>query len=179
MAQKTHISISTDKKKVTEGEIVTVSWQCSNAPDASTGYTLTIDNGTKSSTLAVEASGSKSFRLNRTGNTRFALRAENGGQVSDGHTSVKVKPMPVTKGETVDANGKPIGWMKGTFSKLGKRWDDLKRWKQALPPQQQVALTALVILMFASLLSIPWPTMLFVGNTILTLYLVFVLFRRK
>ena len=63
------MSFSIDRNKVTEGEIIEVSWA---ERDADT-VTLTLDNGTNRSTITVDKEGTKKFRLNRVGKTTVTL----------------------------------------------------------------------------------------------------------
>ena len=57
---KPKIDLSVDKTKVTEGDVVEMTWSCFAAEKVQ----LILDNGYKSSTIDVEPSGSKKFRLN-------------------------------------------------------------------------------------------------------------------
>lgn len=81
------IKIETDKRIVTEGEVIEVRWECPGASQAS----LNIYNGFKSTTLTIEPRGSKRFRVYRSKHgARFTLSAQIEGRTFRHATAVKV-----------------------------------------------------------------------------------------
>ncbi len=85
---KPKIEFKADKQRVAEGEVVEVTWSCTNAELVQ----LTVDNGYKTITQTVEPCGSKKFRLNRSsGKTQLVIGATNDGKTYYKSVSVRVK----------------------------------------------------------------------------------------
>lgn len=91
---KPKIEFKADKQRVTEGDVVELTWSCTNAELVQ----LTIDNGYKTITQTVEPSGVKKFRLNRSsGKTKLAISATNDGKTYSKSVGVRVKCAKTTK----------------------------------------------------------------------------------
>lgn len=171
------MSFSTDRRAVTEGEIVEVRWAC---PGAS-GVELTIDNGYKTSAIPLETSGEKRFRLHRSkGRTRLTLTATVDGKKFSKTLKIRVKEMPVTKAETVDQRGKPMSRLRQWLNM--PRWQSmLMRYRQghnALPKEKRLASRLLLLIGGVLLLSAFVPVLLFVGLFSIVCYLMWVILRR-
>ena len=67
---KHRMTFNIDRRTVTEGDVVELTWQC----DGAESVTLTIDNGYRQTDIPLEISGTKRFRLNRSkGRTHLTI----------------------------------------------------------------------------------------------------------
>lgn len=107
-------TLTIDKKRITECEIVQITWKTETATKAQ----LTIDNGHSTHTTEVEPSGTKKFKLNRPGKTRFTLLTEENGKTRTRTVAVRVRKIKLTRATTVDDRGKRL-----------PRWKE--KWQQA------------------------------------------------
>ena len=176
---KQRMTFDIDRRKVTEGDVVEITWQCEGAEQVA----LTIDNGYKASSMALDIAGNKRFRLNRSkGRTRLTVTASVAGKDYSKTIKVKVSSMPVTHAETVDRNGRPVGPLRQWLDRLGPRWQSARSrlrlsW-QAMSPAKQLATRILLIIAAIMLLSALWPAFLFIGMTGLAIYLFWVVWKR-
>lgn len=173
---KPKIEISVNKSKVTEGDVVEITWSCTNATEVQ----LTLDNGYKANTIPVAFSGSKKFRLNRSkGRTHLVIGAVEGGKTYYKSVTVRVKRMKVTKAEEVyDYTG-----AKGVRKNgLKTSWNNYKsRVKMAwgyLPENKKLAFKIISILMVIMLLSAIYPKIMSLGLMGLGCYLFWILLRK-
>jgi hypothetical protein len=171
------MTFTTDRTTVTEGEIVEVRWDCPGAE----AVDLSIDNGYKTSVLPLETSGSKRFRLNRSkGRTRLVLTAHVDGKGFSKAIKVKVKEIPVTRAETVDHRGNPMGWAKRLWNQ--PKWQALltryRQGRQAMPKEKKLASNVLLMLGAVLLLGAIFPILLPVGIFALACYLLWVVMKR-
>ena len=96
---KHRMTFNIDRRTVTEGDVVELTWQC----DGAESVTLTIDNGYRSTDIPLEISGTKRFRLNRSkGRTHLTIAVTMAGKVYRKKIDVRVKKMPTVRAETVD-----------------------------------------------------------------------------
>lgn len=171
------MTFTTDRKTVTEGEIVEVRWNCPGASSVD----LTIDNGYKSSVIPLELGGSKRFRLHRSkGRTRLTLTAHVDDKGFSKVIRVKVKELPVTKAETLDHRGR-------TMSRL-RQWMNMPKWqsflrnyrqaKMAMPKEKRLASRMLLLLGVAMLLGMLSPGLLGLGILGIAAYLMWIIFKR-
>ncbi len=173
---KPKIELSVDKSKVTEGDIVEMSWSCSPAEKVQ----LTLDNGYKSNTIDVEPSGSKKFRLNRSkGKTHLVIGVTNGGRQYYNSVCVRVRKMKITKTEEVhDYTG-----TKG-FRKNGLRnsWNNFKeKLKMAwgfMPENKRLATKLLLFLCIVMVLTAIWPKLISFGFAALSVYLFWIIVKK-
>lgn len=168
-----------DRRTVTEGDVVEVSWQCAEAESVN----LTIDNGFRSTDIPLENSGSKRFRLNRSkGKTHLTITVSIGGKRYHKRINVRVKKIPTVRAETVDQQGKRLGWLRQWWQRMLTNWHNsrgrLKMGIQALPERKQLAAKLLLIMGVILLLSAIWPRVYGFALVILVAYLAFVLLRR-
>lgn len=168
-----------DRRKVTEGDIVEITWQCEGADSVS----LTLDNGFKTTDIALETSGNKRFRLNRSkGLTKLTLTVKIQGKEHHKTIRVRVKKMPTIKAETIDHNGRKMGWMKQWWQKIVTKWHEATaKYNQALqilPPKKQIAVKLLILISFMLLISAIWPKFYTFTLVALALYLTITLLRR-
>lgn len=171
------MTFTTDRKTVTEGEIVEVRWGCPGAERVE----LTIDNGYKTSVIPLELSGSKRFRLYRSkGRTRLVLTAYVDGKGFSKVIRVKVKEMPVTKAETVDHQGRTMSRLRQWLNmpKWQTFWRNYKMSRQALPKEKRLASRMLLMLGGAMLLGTFAPALLGVGMMAIAIYLIWVIYKR-
>ncbi len=171
------MTFTIDKTTVTEGDVVEVRWDCPGAERAE----LMLDNGFKATTLPLELSGSKRFRLHRSkGRTRLVITAYVGGKRFSKTLRVKVKPIPVTRAETVDHRGRRVGRLKEWLSM--PKWQSWKaRYRQGwqmLTPEKRLASRLLMILGAVLLLATLAPILLLLGLFGLSMYLMWILMRR-
>lgn len=173
------MDFSVDKQEVTEGDIVQVTWQCNSADRVE----LTLDNGHRTSVIPLELAGSKRFRLNRSkGRTRLTITAWVGDKNYSKTLKVKVKEIPVTRAETVDALGRrqwvPQHWV----DRLRTSWQSATARRRmalrALPPEKQMASRTLMVLGAIMLVTIFFPRLASVGLLALAAYLLWVLWKR-
>ena len=171
------MTFKTDRTTVTEGEIVELTWECPGSEKVE----LTIDNGYKASIIPIETSGSKRFRLHRSkGRTRLTLTAYVEGKGFSKTLKVRVKPMPVTRAETVDQRGKRMGWLRQKID-LSKWQMALARYRQsrqAMPKEKRLASRVLLILAAALLLSTLSPVLLTIGIAALAGYMAWIVMKR-
>lgn len=170
----------TDRTSLTEGEVIEINWNCTGADKVE----LTIDNGYKVSTLALDIVGTKRFRLNRSkGKTQLSLTASVGGKDYTKTIKVRVDELPVTDAETLDQNGRVLGGLgKWWHQKFMPKWQSLRTngrsaWQQ-LPPNKKMAARILLLLAALLLLSMVAPWLFSVGLLALMGYLVWVIWKR-
>lgn len=168
-----------NRRTVTEGDIVEINWQCEGADSVS----LTLDNGFKSNDIALDIQGSKRFRLNRSkGRTKLTLAVNIQGKVHRKTIHVRVKKMPTVKAETIDHNGRKMGFLGQWWHKVMTKWHQATSKYgtalQALPPKKQMAAKMLFTIGLVLLVSAIWPQAYTLGLTLLSVYLVVTLVRR-
>lgn len=178
---KTNIVFTANTDTVTEGDVIDIQWNCSPAESVR----LTIDNGFKSSTIDIENSGSKRFRLNRSkGKTKLTITAVNEGKEYSKTLKIKVKEMEVINAETVSDNqnsffnnfrhnngGKFSNWWRSTKMKLLYTW-------MALPPNKKIAYIILNFLMLLLIIAMIFPKFLMFGLILIIIYLLYVLMKK-
>lgn len=173
---KPQINLSVDKKKVTEGDIVEVTWSCSPAD----GVQFTLDNGFKKNSIDVEPSGIKKFRLNRSkGRTHLVIAVQYQGKTYYDSVTVRVLKMKTTKTEEVHdytgakgvrANGLKNSWA-NFKSKMKMAWT-------YMPENKRLAYKILIALLVISLLSFISPRILSIGLLLLSAYLCYTIFKK-
>ena len=173
------MTFNIDRRTVTEGDVVELSWQC----DGAESVTLTIDNGYRTTDIPLEISGSKRFRLNRSkGRTHLTIAVSMAGKTYRKKIDVRVKKMPTVRAETVDHRGNRVGWLSQWRQRTLTKWHDfrtkLRLAMQSLPERKQVAAKMLLILATVLIISAIWPKAYGTALFLLSLYLVLVLIRR-
>ena len=162
-----------DKTKVTEGEIIEVKWQCSDADNVS----LTLDNGTNASTMTVEKEGTKKFRLNRIGTTTVTIIQNKNGKSSKKSGKVKVSAKKYDTYQRVGDNR-----LKEWFSSLGKRignyFQKMKYGWGMMPKEKKQATTTLSIILIIMIISSFFPSIVFFGLSLLAVYCFYILMKR-
>lgn len=148
----------TDLRCVTEGDVVTINWQC----DGAEKVTLTIDNGFRATEIPLEVSGSKRFRLNRSkGRTHMTIAVTTEGKIHRKTIAVRVKKLPTTKAETIDSNGQKIGFLRHVWQSILTNWRNftskLRFAMSTLPEGKQVILRLMAILGVLLIISFIWP----------------------
>lgn len=156
-----------NKKKVKEGGIVEVKWNCPNASSA----TISINNGFKTSSLEVSAKGSKKFKLNRSnGETIISLES-----TINGVTSKESRNVVVVPNKKYDSYKK----ISPFEEKFKKWWSNIKYSWRVLPPEKKQAniiiLMIFVILIISSFYS---PALIF-GLGAISLYLLWTLMKKR
>ena len=145
------MTFTTDSTSLTEGDIITVTWDCHEAERVE----LNIDNGYKATAIPLELSGTKRFRLNRSkGRTRLTITAWVGGKSFSKTIKVKVHEMRATRAETVGddyATRPPKTGVAAWWQEAKARWN--MAW-QAMPPTKKLATRVLAALAAILLL---WP----------------------
>ena len=168
-----------DRRSVTEGDIVEVTWQCEGAEQVG----LTLDNGYRKTDIPLAISGSKRFRLNRSkGRTRLTIAATVHGKVYRKTHRVRVKEMPVLRAETVDHRGRRQSQLGQWWQQRLTKWQDFRNKHRyllrALPERKQMAVRMLLILGGIMLLSAIWPRLYGLGMIALVVYLGVILLKR-
>lgn len=176
---KNRMTFDIDRRTVTEGDVVELSWQC----DGAESVALTIDNGYRTTDIPLEISGSKRFRLNRSkGRTHLTIAVTIAGKVYRKKIDVRVKKMPTVRAETVDHRGNRVGWLSQWWQRMLTKWHDfrtkLRLAMQSLPERKQVAVKMLLILSAVFIISAIWPKAYGTALLLLSIYLVVVLLRR-
>lgn len=176
---KQRMTFDIDRRKVTEGDVVEITWQCEGAEEVA----LTIDNGYRQTEIPLETTGAKRFRLNRSkGRTHLTLAVAIAGKTYRKRIDVAVKKMPTVRAETVDHWGRPVGWLRQWWQRALTKWHDtrakLRLAMQALPERKQVAAKMLMVLAVVLIASAVWPRIYGFALTILALYLLYILIRR-
>jgi len=169
---KPKIDFKVDRKKVTEGEVVEINWNC---PDADT-VLFTLDNGFRKTDLPLERSGSKKFRLNRSqGPTNLVITASSQGRTSRKILSVKVRKLKPIEAEYTS-------YKRMDEHKFKEKWNEFRRrmkmsWNM-LTPVKQLACKVLGLLMLMMTLTAISPRLMTIGMMLTVFYLMTVLFRR-
>ncbi|MBO7249068.1 MAG: hypothetical protein J6U88_03185 [Bacteroidales bacterium] len=162
-----------DKSKVTEGDIIEVSWNC---PEADTA-TLTLDNGTNKSSIAIEKSGVKKFKLNRVGKTTITLsQSKTGKSKSKSHT-VKVSAKKYDTYQRVGDN-KMKEWFGEVGQKIKNYWGRTKYGWSIMPKDKKQASTSLFIIMAIMIISSFFPSIVFFGLSLLAIYCFYILMKK-
>lgn len=183
---KQRMTFDIDRRTITEGDIVEISWQCEGADSVS----LTLNNGFKTNEIALEISGTKRFRLNRSkGRTKLTLTVTIQGKKHQKTIHVKVKKMPTFKTETIDNNGKYRRAMPRLYKILNQLWQKImSKWRgttskinltlQSLPLKKQIAVKLLALISVMLIISFIWPRFYTFALTLLSLYLIVTLIRK-
>lgn len=163
------IQINSNQKRVREGEIVEISWQCNGATDA----TLTIFNGYKTTTIPVEQSGVKKFRLNRSKHgTRFTISA-----IINGRTYRKAIAVGVRRSRNSDTSagvkqqGKISQWWYYTRTRILNTW-------RMQPGNKRFAMSMVGILCGVMFLSSVFPRLFPVWILLATVYPLIVILKK-
>ena len=170
---KPQITFTTDTDTVTEGDVISIQWSCNPADSVR----LIIDNGFKTNTIDVEASGIKRFRLNRSkGKTKLTIIALYNGKEASKTIKVKVKEMEVINAETVNdgraySGSHSMSWWKKTKMKLLYLW-------MTLPPTKRIVVIILNFLLVLLVMSLIFPRFLLFGLTLIIIYLTYFLLKK-
>lgn len=170
---KPQITFTTDTDTVTEGDVISIQWSCNPADSVR----LIIDNGFKTNTIDVEASGIKRFRLNRSkGKTKLTIIALYNGKEASKTIKVKVKEMEVINAETVNdghaySGSHSMSWWKKTKMKLLYLW-------MTLPPTKKIVVIILNFLLVLLVMSLIFPRFLLFGLTLIIIYLTYFLLKK-
>ena len=170
---KPQITFTTDTDTVTEGDVISIQWSCNPADSVR----LIIDNGFKTNTIDVEASGIKRFRLNRSkGKTKLTIIALYNGKETSKTIKVKVKEMEVINAETVNdgrtySGSHSMSWWKKTKMKLLYLW-------MTLPPTKKIVVIILNFLLVLLVMSLIFPRFLLFGLTMIIIYLTYLLLKK-
>ena len=170
---KPQITFTTDTDTVTEGDVISIQWSC----NPSDSVRLIIDNGFKTNTIDVEASGIKRFRLNRSkGKTKLTIIALYNGKKASKTIKVKVKEMEVINAETVNdgraySGSHSMSWWKKTKMKLLYLW-------MTLPPTKKIVVIILNFLLVLLVMSLIFPRFLLFGLTMIIIYLTYLLLKK-
>ena len=170
---KPQITFTTDTDTVTEGDVISIQWSCNPADSVR----LIIDNGFKTNTIDVEASGIKRFRLNRSkGKTKLTIIALYNGKEASKTIKVKVKDMEVINAETVNdghaySGSHSMSWWKKTKMKLLYLW-------MTLPPTKKIVVIILNFLLVLLVMSLIFPRFLLFGLTMIIIYLTYFLLKK-
>ena len=170
---KPQITFTTDTDTVTEGDVISIQWSCNPADSVR----LIIDNGFKTNTIDVEASGIKRFRLNRSkGKTKLTIIALYNGKEASKTIKVKVKEMEVINAETVNdghaySGSHSMSWWKKTKMKLLYLW-------MTLPPTKKIVVIILNFLLVLLVMSLIFPRFLLFGLTMIIIYLTYFLLKK-
>lgn len=170
---KPQITFTTDTDTVTEGDVISIQWSCNPADSVR----LIIDNGFKTNTIDVEASGIKRFRLNRSkGKTKLTIIALYNGKEASKTIKVKVKEMEVINAETVNdgraySGSHSMSWWKKTKIKLLYLW-------MTLPPTKKIVVIILNFLLVLLVMSLIFPRFLLFGLTMIIIYLTYFLLKK-
>jgi len=173
------ITFNIDKKQISEGEYVTVTWNCEN-PDM---VTLSVQDGGKSiyqlgdsGTRVVQASGNTDRMV-------LTLRASLNGKVEEKSITVKVK-RKVLKAEKVHRTSSWEGKKKKPFD-LGRIKDWWTRFTAALktgwaymPETKKLAYKVLGLLMAGMILTSISPKLLPVGILLIGGYLSWIIIKK-
>lgn len=131
---KPKLTFTADKKSASEGDYISLVWDCTGCPDH---LTLTIDSGYRCDTIAVADSGSTRMRLTQSkGKTSFTLKANIAGKVEKKRIEVRVK----NTGKKASAGvGKFSLWCEKVqagwsvwWAQMKCWWASLKGWKKAV-----------------------------------------------
>lgn len=168
-----------DRRTVTEGDIVELTWQCEGADSV----TLTIDNGFRTTEIPIEISGSKRFRLNRSkGRTHLTIAVSIMGKIYHKKIHVRVKKLPTVKAETIDHNGKRLNFANKWWQSLLTKWQSLRAKEnlalQNLPLRKQIALKLLIVVAIMLIISAIWPHFYSFALSILAIILIVMLLKK-
>lgn len=166
------MTFTTDRTSLTEGEIIEITWDCHEAERVE----LNIDNGFKATAIALDLTGTKRFRLNRSrGKTKLTLTAWVNGKDYSKTIKVKVYEMPTVEAETVDDKGRTVGKSQQWWQTYSQRWRT--SW-QAMTPQKQLATKVLVALAVLMLFSRLLPALFFFGLIAIMIWMVIIITKR-
>jgi len=153
------LSFKIDKKQISVGEYVTVSWDCVN-PDM---VTLIVQDGGKSvyqlgdsGSRVIQASGSADKML-------LTLRASIGGKAEEKSVEVKVKKK-VLKAERIPRNPKIKDWWQRTTVGMKTAWT-------YMPGTKKLAVKIMGLLLVTMILTSISPKLLPLGLFIVVIYL--------
>lgn len=144
MKNKGKLSVTTNKKSVSEGEFIEIQWNCDACPDS---LLLTIDSGYDHYTIPVADSGSTRIVMSRSKRkTTITLKAFMSGKKVSKSTSVRVKNY---KRSRVSRTNTTCG-MKMRKEKLYTKWcvfrAQVKYWWLSLKKWQKALWIALLLL---------------------------------
>lgn len=173
------MNFSTDKKSLTEGDVIELTWNCPGAERVE----LTIDNGYKRSMVSLEASGAKKFRLNRSrGKTRLVVTSWKAGRKTSRTVRVRVRPIPTLRAEEVDDRGRTPGLLKQWWRRMHAKGQNSRSrtrqaW-QAMPERKRLASTVMLVLAGIAVISSFIPRIMPIGLLVLMLYLGWVVLKK-
>ena len=153
------ITLKIDKRKVSEGEYVTVSWECAS-PDM---VTLTVVDGGKT-LYQLGDSGSKVIKASGNSDRMvLTLRASIGGKTEEQSVNVKVKRQ-VLKAESVHRSPRSGRKKPAGFSGIKDSWSrytaQTKTAWAYMPEAKKLAVTVMGLLMIAIILACISPKLL-------------------
>ena len=133
--------------------------------------------------MPLPSEGSKRFRLNRSkGRTWLKLTVTIQGKEYSKKIGVRVKPMPTTRAETVDSQGRPQSGVARWWQRTLTNWHNwrarIRYAVQALPEGKQMALKVLAVLTLTLFIGAIWPRLAGIAILLPVIYLVVVLLRR-
>ena len=173
------LTFNIDKKQITEGEYINVTWDCPN-PDM---VSLTVEDGIKS-IHQLSDSGSRSIPASGNADMiTLTLRASIGGKVEEKKATVKVK-RKVLKAERVYGSAKSSkGWKNPfDFSKIKTWWNGIvSKFKLAwtyMPENKKLAYKILGLIMVAMILTSISPKLATLGFLLVVGYLFWVIFKK-
>jgi len=172
------ITLATDKKRISEGEYITVSWDCQN-PDM---VSLTVDDGGRS-VHQLGDSGSKVLQASGNADRMIlTLRASVGGKIEEKSATVKVE-RKVLKAEKVNRSPRsgPDN-RKFDLARIKDWWSrTTMQYKTAwnyLPEEKKLAVKVMGLLAATMLLTAISPKLLPIGLIGLVGYLGWVVMKR-
>lgn len=162
-----------DKTKVTEGEIVEVRWQCSDAESVS----LSLDNGHSKTTIPVEKEGNKKFKLNRVGQTTITITSTRNGKSTDKRGKVKVSAKKYDTYQRV-GDSKIKEWWQKLAHKTGNYVSKMKYGWSIMPKDKKQATISLTIILAIMIISSFFPSAVFFGLSLLSVYCFYILMKK-
>ena len=165
--------LKTDKSKVTEGDIIEVKWECPNSEST----TLTLDNGHSSSTIQVEGSGTKKFRLNRVGKTTITVKSAKNGKSSNKGVKVRVSARKYDTYQRVGDN-KFKELCQNFTQKIKNYTSRYKYGWSMMPKDKKQASISLMIILGIMIISSFFPSAVFFGISVLAIYCFYILMKK-
>lgn len=175
------IDFHTDKRSLTEGDVIELQWICDPAAER---VELTMDNGYKKSMMPLGPNGTKKFRLNRSlGRTCLTITSWKKGKETSKTIRVRVRPVPTLKAEAIGGKRRRTGAAaKPWRTRMLSKWQDaIRRLRQAwqlMPERKRLASTVMLFLAGLAIVSAIAPRFMPIGLLVLMLYLAWVVLKR-